>query len=172
MQLLINQNKCTVRQKFGLVEPEDVYVEWRWSGQWFQIVYIIYLLVFHSVLLSLKQFSCALFLCGSLRAFFAPISTFYKVYCTKQIYADNLHNKCRGLSDWVGCKIARISILKEPNKAQIPMLRWFFLNECLELRDFDWQHTENRYFELLVWMLSCCLCHQDLPNPRCSFTSI
>ena len=79
---------------------------WRWSGKWFQIVYIIYLLVFHSVLLSLKQFSCALFLCGSLRAFFALISTFYKVYCTKQIYADNLHNKCRGLSDWVGCKIA------------------------------------------------------------------
>ena len=70
-----------------------------------------------------ETISCALFLCGSLRAFFALISTFYKVYCTKQIYADNLHNKCRGLSDWVGCKIARISILKEPNKAQIPMLR-------------------------------------------------
>ena len=77
---------------------------WRWSGNWFQIVYIIYLLMFDSVLLSFIQFSCALFLCGSLRAFFALIFTFYKGYCTKQIYADNLQKKCRGLSDWVGCK--------------------------------------------------------------------
>ena len=64
------------------------------------------------------------------------------------------------------------SIVKEPNKAQIPMLRWFFQNECLDLRVFDWQHTGNRYFALLVWMLTCCLCHQDLTYLRCSFTSI
>ena len=52
------------------------------------------------------------------------------------------------------------------------MLRWFFPNECLDLRVFDWQHTGNRYFALLVWMLTCFLCHQDLPDLRCSFISI
>ena len=92
---------------------------WRWSGKWFQIVYdiffffrhiIIYLLVFsgQDVLLPIKKCSCVRLV--SFGNFKSNFCTYFYIlqgdYCKKQIYADNLHNKCRDLSDWVGCKIA------------------------------------------------------------------
>ena len=112
-----NRSKQVHRQtKFGLVGPQDVYVEvirTMISNRIYYIFFfmhiIIYSIVFsgQDVLLPFEQFSCVLLVSlGSLRAFYALNLHSTRGYCTKQIYADNLHNKCRDLSDWVGCKIA------------------------------------------------------------------